>query len=138
MSEANDPAELANALRRIAKISYGATIEEGRSVSRTQRDAADALEANAALIALLRASLRQSEDEVDGLRRDAVRLDALEEAAKVCDEFAIDRWNLYKGRAPYNGSEDGRANSYVEGESDGADTCAAAIRALSQPSGREA
>lgn len=35
--------------------------------------ACEALEANAALIALLRASLRKVEDEVEGLRRDAER-----------------------------------------------------------------
>lgn len=34
-------------------------------------EAADALEAQHALVALLRASLRQSEEEVEGLRRDA-------------------------------------------------------------------
>lgn len=34
------------------------------------REAADQLEANAALIALLRASLRKVEDEVEGLRRE--------------------------------------------------------------------
>jgi hypothetical protein len=60
----------------------------------------------------------------------ASRRAALEEAAKVCDDLAIDRWNLYKGRPPYNGTEDGRANSYVEGESDGADKCSDAIRKL--------
>jgi len=36
--------DLINALRRIAKVSYGATIEEARSVSKTQREAADLLE----------------------------------------------------------------------------------------------
>lgn len=36
--------ELIGVLRRIAKISYGATIEEARSVSKTQRDAADLIE----------------------------------------------------------------------------------------------
>ncbi|MFM0044059.1 hypothetical protein [Paraburkholderia sediminicola] len=60
----------------------------------------------------------------------ASRRAALEEAAKACDDLEVDRWNLYKGRSPYNGAEDGRANSYVEGESDGAGECAAAIRAL--------
>lgn len=56
----------------------------------------------------------------------------LEEAAKVCDEIAVDRWNLYKGRKPYTGAEEGRAQSNVQGESDGAESCAGAIRALAQ------
>lgn len=47
--------ELINALRRIAKISYGATIDEARSVSKIQRDAADLLEQQAARIAELEA-----------------------------------------------------------------------------------
>lgn len=55
---------------------------------------------------------------------------AIERCAKVCDEYAADQWSLYKGRPPYNGSEEGRANQRVEGKSDGADACAQAIRAL--------
>lgn len=62
----------------------------------------------------------------------ASRREALEEAAKVCDEIAGDCWSLYKGRAPYTGREEGRADPGVQGESYGADKCAAAIRALSQ------
>lgn len=62
----------------------------------------------------------------------ASRRAALEEAAKVCDDLGFDRWNLYKGRAPYTGREDGRANSYVEGESDGAGKCSVAIRAIAK------
>ncbi|NML34882.1 hypothetical protein [Paraburkholderia antibiotica] len=62
----------------------------------------------------------------------ASRREALEEAFTVCNDIAVDRWNLYKGHSPYTGSEDGRANPYVEGESDGAEKCAEAIRALSQ------
>ncbi|MBB5444605.1 MULTISPECIES: hypothetical protein [unclassified Paraburkholderia] len=61
-----------------------------------------------------------------------LRDNALEEAAKVCGEIAGDCWILYKGRAPYTGREAGRADPQVQGESDGADKCAAAIRALSQ------
>lgn len=53
-----------------------------------------------------------------------------EECAKVCDAYADDKWSLYKGRAPYIGTEDGRANPDVQGRSDGAEECAAAIRAL--------
>lgn len=63
----------------------------------------------------------------------ASRRAAIEEAAAACDDISVDRWNLFKGRAPYNGSEVGRANSYVEGESDGAEKCADAIRALAAP-----
>lgn len=58
----------------------------------------------------------------------ASRRAALEEAAKECDEIAADCWSLYKGRAPYTGREAGRADPHVQGESDGADKCAAAIR----------
>jgi len=56
--------------------------------------------------------------------------DALEAAANICDEYANDNWALYKGHQPYKGDEDGRANSYVEGLSDGADECGTKIRAL--------
>lgn len=52
-----------------------------------------------------------------------------EVCAKVCEEIAADRWALYKGRAPYTGSEDGRACQQVQGESIGAEDCATAIRA---------
>lgn len=58
--------------------------------------------------------------------RDAI----IDECAKVCDEYAADQWSLYKGRAPYNGSEPGRADPDVQGRSDGADVCAERIRAL--------
>ncbi|HIE4837493.1 TPA: hypothetical protein ACXND4_000160 [Burkholderia multivorans] len=58
--------------------------------------------------------------------RDAI----IEECAKVCDEYAADQWSLYKGRAPYTGSEPGRADPDVQGRSDGADVCAARIREL--------
>jgi hypothetical protein len=53
----------------------------------------------------------------------------LEEAAKTCDAIEDDKWALYKGRKPYTGRETGRANNIVQGESDGAALCAAAIRA---------
>lgn len=58
--------------------------------------------------------------------RDAI----IEECAKVCDEYAADQWSLYKGRAPYTGSEPGRADPDVQGRSDGADVCAERIRSL--------
>jgi hypothetical protein len=48
---------------------------------------------------------------------------------KACAAIAIDRWNLYKGRHPYTGKEDGRADSFVQGESSGASDCVEAILA---------
>ena len=61
-----------------------------------------------------------------------------EECAKLCDELAEDRWNLYKGRSPYSGREDGRANPQTQGETIGAECCAAAIRARNEsPKGKE-
>lgn len=53
---------------------------------------------------------------------------ATERAAKVCDEYASSRWNLYKGRPPFSGSEEGRASPHVQGESCGAEDCADLIR----------
>lgn len=54
----------------------------------------------------------------------------IEECAKVCDEYAIDRFALFKGRKPYTGRERGRADPYYDGASDGADRCAQLIREL--------
>ncbi len=51
-----------------------------------------------------------------------------EACAKLCDEIAIDMWNLYKGRPPYKGDEEGRASEFTQGRSAGADDCAEAIR----------
>ena len=51
-----------------------------------------------------------------------------EACAKLCDEIAIDMWNLYKGRTPYKGDEEGRASDFTQGRSAGADDCAEAIR----------
>jgi hypothetical protein len=51
-----------------------------------------------------------------------------EACAKLCDEIAIDMWNLYKGRPPYKGDEKGRASDFTQGRSAGADDCAEAIR----------
>ena len=51
-----------------------------------------------------------------------------EACAKLCDEIAIDMWNLYKGRPPYKGDEQGRASDFTQGRSAGADDCAEAIR----------
>ena len=53
-----------------------------------------------------------------------------EEGAKLCDEYANDKWALYKGWTPYTGREEGRANHHVQGESDGASNCADDIRKL--------
>ena len=55
-----------------------------------------------------------------------------EACAKVCEEIENDQWALYKGRPPYKGDEDGRADTHVHGVSDGAGMCAAAIRARGQ------
>ena len=51
-----------------------------------------------------------------------------EACAKLCDEIAIDMCNLYKGRPPYKGDEEGRASDFTQGRSAGADDCAEAIR----------
>lgn len=54
-----------------------------------------------------------------------------EACAKLCDEIAIDMWNmwkLYKGRPPYKGDKEGRASDFTQGRSAGADDCAEAIR----------
>jgi hypothetical protein len=48
-----------------------------------------------------------------------------EACARVCDAHAIERWALYKGRPPYTS----RGSDYEQGESNGADHCADAIRA---------
>lgn len=53
-----------------------------------------------------------------------------EDCAKKCDEIAIDMWNLYKGRPPYKGDEEGRASDFTQGQSAGADSCAEAIRGM--------
>lgn len=73
-----------------------------------------------ALVNLLQAARRTTPD------REAI----IEECAKVCDEDADDKWNLYKGQHPYTGRESGRADPYVEGRADGASVCADRIRAL--------
>ena len=55
---------------------------------------------------------------------------ALEEAIKACDAIGTDQRALYKGRAPYKGTEPGRADPHVDGKSDGAWECEEAIRKL--------
>ena len=52
-----------------------------------------------------------------------------EACANVCDGISEDQWALYKGRQPYTGQELERASDYTQGKSDGAEVCAAAIRA---------
>jgi hypothetical protein len=52
-----------------------------------------------------------------------------EEHIEICEKILLDRWNLYKGRAPYFGNETGRSSQFVEGEASGAEMCAEAIRA---------
>jgi hypothetical protein len=56
----------------------------------------------------------------------ACRKEAIEECARVCSDFETDWWRHYKGRGP-NGSD-----PRIEGMSDGAAECAAAIRALGE------
>ena len=51
-----------------------------------------------------------------------------EKDAKACDEYAIDRRALYKGRPPYTGQEPGRYDPYTECASDAADLLADKIR----------
>ena len=54
------------------------------------------------------------------------RATALEEAAQICEKYSGQRWSAYK---TWNGPE--RASDFVQGQSDGAEECANAIRALS-------
>lgn len=63
-----------------------------------------------------------------------VRADALEEAAKACDEIESDRFDAYKGRGKHAPNNPDRADPYMNGKSDGAGECAAAIRSLAQSS----
>ena len=43
------------------------------------------------------------------------QIEILEQAIKICNGYFEDKYNLYKGRAPYKGNEEGRADNYVEG-----------------------
>jgi len=54
----------------------------------------------------------------------------LEAAAVECGRISEDRWAAYKNRPPYEGNETTRYSMHTEGESDGADLCEAAIRAM--------
>ena len=60
----------------------------------------------------------------------AARAEAIEACVAICDAYALDRWNLYKGRAPYTGREPERADPYTQGLSDGAEICSDRIGAL--------
>lgn len=72
----------------------------------------------------------QGNEKCEARRTTPDREAIIEECAKVCDEDAYDKWNLYKGQHPYTGRESGRADPYVEGRADGASVCADRIRAL--------
>lgn len=50
-------------------------------------------------------------------------INILKEAIKLCEDYSNDRYNIYKGRSPYKGNEEGRADNYVEGQSAGAEYC---------------
>lgn len=63
-----------------------------------------------------------------------VRAQALEEAAKACDEIESDRFDAYKGRGKHAPNNPDRADPYMNGKSDGAGECAAAIRSLAHQS----
>ena len=75
-----------------------------------------------------------TEDKFIGFEDNLERFAALvaaherEACAKVCDEIAVKEWDAYKGRTePLD--KDKLYNPHIEGISDGADECAAAIRA---------
>jgi hypothetical protein len=101
------------------------------------------LEATNRQVEILSDALAESRREVDALvslaraderdkwmeRAHIMILGEREACAKVCDDIGEDLWSLYKGRSPYTGKEEGRADMHVQGKSDGADECAAAIRA---------
>lgn len=57
-------------------------------------------------------------------------IDILKEAIKLCEDYSNDRYSLYKGRQPYKGNEEGRADNYVEGQSAGADYCVSILEEL--------
>lgn len=50
-------------------------------------------------------------------------INILKEAIKLCEDYSNDRYNLYKGRPPYKGNEEGKADNYVEGQSAGVEYC---------------
>ena len=58
------------------------------------------------------------------------QIEILEQAIKICNDYSEDKYNLYKGRAPYKGNEEGRADNYVEGQSAGAEYCVSILEEL--------
>lgn len=60
----------------------------------------------------------------------AARKAALEEAALLCDDIASDKYDQYKGRGQHAPNNPQRADTYTNGESDGAGECAHKIRQL--------
>lgn len=58
----------------------------------------------------------------------AVAAMVAEECARECDRIEDDKWGSYKGRPPHKADGPMRANPHVQGESCGANECAAAIR----------
>jgi hypothetical protein len=46
----------------------------------------------------------------------------------LCDAIATDKHDQYKGHGQHAPNNEHRADTYTEGESSGADLCAAAIR----------
>ena len=59
---------------------------------------------------------------------DAATNEEREACANICDAYSADKWALYKGRAPYGGMEEGRAEDYVQGQSAGSESCGDKIR----------
>lgn len=63
----------------------------------------------------------------------AARNDVLEEAAQVCDVIASDKYDQYKGRGKHAPNNPNRADTYTNGESDGAGECAEKLRKMKTP-----
>lgn len=64
------------------------------------------------------------------MNKHSVQIEILEQAIKICNGYSEDKWNLYKGRYPYTGKEEGRANDIVQGQSIGAEECAQLLTEL--------
>jgi hypothetical protein len=60
-----------------------------------------------------------------------------ERCARVCDDISVDRWQQYKGQGRHAPNNPHRADPFMDGQSQGADACAAAVRALSHTSTHE-
>lgn len=97
-----------------------------------ERERVDAAEAALALMTTdFRTTQGALADAQDALARlTAERAKVLEEAAQECERIETARWTAYKtGHGPE------RASEHVQGESNGAARCAAAIRALASKDG---